>query len=468
MSNRKTPNTENKSRRYSGASSRSSLFTDEKVSFIDKVKKIIKLKDNTDEKITKVKRRNFKSENKSRGLVQDDEHAKELQKRRKTNYIKKYIIIGASFAAVVILVLTITLVQKNRNAETTLEDDNAKNITIYLNNEEKLSIKTYANTIGEMLAENNIAVADNQKISCDYGDEAVDNMEIFISEPLNVSVLQNGIKYTVTLYGGTVEDALNLLEVDIDEYDIISPSKTALVKNEMVIQFTDVEIKQIVEIEKIPFDTEEGETKTVESGYFAIGNEGKEGSAEITYEVKYINNEEVSREEISRTIIEEPVTKVILWGTAARSSSSSSSSSSSDSSSDNSDDSSSSSSSVPNPDDQVTNPSIPSKPTEYIKTMTGHVTAYTHTGGRTATGTWPRSTRTLSNPGTCAVVPGTIPYGSLLYVTGYGYCIAEDTGGFRNDPDRWNQIDLFMNTRDECIQWGRRTSVTVYIIREGY
>ena len=53
-----------------------------------------------------------------------------------------------------------------------------------------------------------------------------------------------------------------------------------------------------------------------------------------------------------------------------------------------------------------------------------YVTAYTHTGHRTATGTYPRI-------GTVAVDPDKIPYGTKLYIPGYGYGRTEDTGAFR-------------------------------------
>ena len=55
-------------------------------------------------------------------------------------------------------------------------------------------------------------------------------------------------------------------------------------------------------------------------------------------------------------------------------------------------------------------------------TLTVHGTGYTHTGSRTATGTYPRR-------GTIAVDPDVIPLGTKLYVPGYGYGVAEDTGG---------------------------------------
>ncbi|MDN5326931.1 MAG: hypothetical protein PWP41_1627 [Moorella sp. (in: firmicutes)] len=72
-------------------------------------------------------------------------------------------------------------------------------------------------------------------------------------------------------------------------------------------------------------------------------------------------------------------------------------------------------------------------------------TAYTHTGNRTATGIWPYR-------GVVAVDPRVIPLGTRLYVEGYGYAVAQDTGGLI----KGNRIDLFMDSEGEAIRWGRR------------
>lgn len=66
----------------------------------------------------------------------------------------------------------------------------------------------------------------------------------------------------------------------------------------------------------------------------------------------------------------------------------------------------------------------------------------------TATGTRPR-------PGVVAVNPKIIPYGTIMYIEGYGWGIAEDTGeAIRRRTDL---IDLFFYTHDEAYAWGRRT-----------
>ena len=77
--------------------------------------------------------------------------------------------------------------------------------------------------------------------------------------------------------------------------------------------------------------------------------------------------------------------------------------------------------------------------------MTFTATAYTWTGYRTATGTWP-------SRGTVAVDPRVIPTGTKLWVEGYGEAVAADTGG----AIIGNRIDLYMDSKDECLQWGRR------------
>lgn len=77
--------------------------------------------------------------------------------------------------------------------------------------------------------------------------------------------------------------------------------------------------------------------------------------------------------------------------------------------------------------------------------MVMEATAYCHTGNRTYTGTWPKR-------GTIAVDPKVISLGTRLWVEGYGYGVAEDTGGLI----KGQVIDVFMESESEAIQWGRR------------
>jgi len=72
-------------------------------------------------------------------------------------------------------------------------------------------------------------------------------------------------------------------------------------------------------------------------------------------------------------------------------------------------------------------------------------TAYTWTGCRTASGSWP-------SRGTIATDPRVIPLGTELYIEGYGPAVAADTGG----AIQGQRIDLYMDTKHECLQWGRR------------
>lgn len=94
------------------------------------------------------------------------------------------------------------------------------------------------------------------------------------------------------------------------------------------------------------------------------------------------------------------------------------------------------------------------------RTFTVEATAYTAycTGcsGITATGV---NLKANPHAKVIAVDPNTIPLGTEVYVEGYGYAVAADTGGAING----NRIDVHLPTKNEAYSWGRK-NVTITIL----
>ena len=106
--------------------------------------------------------------------------------------------------------------------------------------------------------------------------------------------------------------------------------------------------------------------------------------------------------------------------------------------------------------------------TEYIASTTNaeisnYKAAYTMVStayaGDTITCTGTTPVRDPNGISTIAVDPSIIPLGSKVYIPGYGMAIAADTGG----AIKGNKIDLFLNSENDCINWGVQT-VSLYII----
>lgn len=65
------------------------------------------------------------------------------------------------------------------------------------------------------------------------------------------------------------------------------------------------------------------------------------------------------------------------------------------------------------------------------------------------------SSGTHARRGTIAADTARYPYGTVMYVPGYGYGRVEDTGSAIRD----DHIDLFFPSHREAIDWGRRNRV---------
>lgn len=82
---------------------------------------------------------------------------------------------------------------------------------------------------------------------------------------------------------------------------------------EMISQaYNPITEKTIVEVQSIPFETV---TKNVANGASEtkdqVLQEGREGKKEVTYRVKYQNDVEIERTEVSSVVLEEPVNKIV-------------------------------------------------------------------------------------------------------------------------------------------------------------
>lgn len=66
--------------------------------------------------------------------------------------------------------------------------------------------------------------------------------------------------------------------------------------------------------------------------------------------------------------------------------------------------------------------------------------------GQTATGTKAQAGRTI------AIDPTIIPYGTEVYIDGYGWRVAEDCGG----AIKGKKIDMFVNTHSEAMKSGKK------------
>lgn len=94
---------------------------------------------------------------------------------------------------------------------------------------------------------------------------------------------------------------------------------------------------------------------------------------------------------------------------------------------------------------------------EYIAEASG----YTWTGNRTASGVYPKSNHTI------AVDSDYIPIGARVRIYTMddklvGIFVAEDTGGAIKYKVTGRMIDIYFDTKQECINWGVRR-VKIYV-----
>lgn len=289
-------------------------------------------------------------------------------------------------------------------------------VILKLNGEEK-KVWTTTKTVKEFLAESEIAIKEQDQLSVPLEAKIKQGLIINLDTAFQVVVNDGGEERTVWSTSTTVADFLEQQGIKLNELDRVEPGLDQMIGENVPINIVRVEkVTDVVE-EPLEFATVTQKDSNLESGKQQVVQEGKTGKVQKTYEVILENGQEVSKTLISENVMENATDKIVAVGTK-----------------------------------EMTQ--LVSRGTETGKEFYVSSTAYTAScngcSGKTATGI-----DLHANPGAkiIAVDPSVIPLGTKVYVEGYGYAIAADTG----TRIKGNKIDVFFASQSDAYRWGQRT-----------
>lgn len=273
---------------------------------------------------------------------------------------------------------------------------NLKDIKIVLQNGYELTVLTSKETVDEILNENNIVLDESQKTIPEANEEVAAGAVIKIvdksyNEVQIAKVSEEGVQTTL-------DDLLN--------------------------NYAPITEKIVTEQVEIPYETITKNTAgTSTETKNKVLQQGKNGLKEVTYKIKYQNEVEIEKTQLSEKVITEPVNKIVQVnkvtsrsGTTTRAAS-----------------------------------NTAATTTATAGTQVYKITAYCPCAkccgkatGRTAMGTRATAGRTVAASAKFA-------FGTKLNINGHVYTV-EDRGGAING----NKIDIFVNSHAEALAWGVR------------
>ncbi|MFW5648323.1 MAG: ubiquitin-like domain-containing protein [Candidatus Alkaliphilus sp. MAG34] len=299
---------------------------------------------------------------------------------------------------------------------------------------QEIQVSTLANTVEDVLREQNITVGDDDKIIPKMNEQIEDGMEIVIHRAFKIRLVDGQIERSISTTETNVKNLISSLNIKLGEGDRIEPKLEEPIGKGQVVKITRVSREVAVETQELPFQTIFKNNSSLEKGKTKKVQKGEKGLKEIKFEVLYEDGIEVGREIIEENIVKDAVNEIIEKGTLAL---------------------------VATSRGDIS---------RYSKVLTMTATAYDlsfqSTGRRpgdkyygiTASGTKIR-------PGVAAVDPRVIPLGTKLYIEStdktpdYGYATAEDKGS----AIKGNKIDLYIEDARDVKKFGRRT-VKVYVL----
>lgn len=300
-----------------------------------------------------------------------------------------------------------------------------KGVTVVVDGETRF-VKTQADDVAGLLEQADIDVDADDLVTPARDAAVVDGMRVVVRHSVPVSLHLGGEQLELDVVGATVADALVAAGADPGEGLSVEPGLDEPLEPGMTITASDVFVRFVEETVEVPFEVVTVNDDSLTAGKRVITTAGAPGLTLRVYQVLVCDGVEGARTLKTETVVRAPVDEVLSVGTKRASR-------------------------QPARGSTVSAPA-PKGGRQLTVTTTAYAPGTDGVDWRTATGA-------TAGYGIIAVDPRVIPLGTKIYVPGYGYGVAADTGG----AIKGNKIDLCFNTRTEALNWGRRT-VTITIL----
>lgn len=277
---------------------------------------------------------------------------------------------------------------------------------------------TTAKTVGDFLIQEGVTLASHDKISPSSDTTLNRDMIIHYAKGIKVSLNVGGKTQEIWATPMTVKELLDQHNVTLGEQDEVTPSLDSAVKEGSNISVTRVTTKEEKVKESVDYKVIKKTDHQLAKGQSRVVTPGVKGERVKTYKVTYKNGKKVKKDLIKTETVKTPKNKIIDVGTQVI---------------------------------HVASPSTSRSLSGTDQTLYMYSTGYTAycngCSGYTKTGI---NLRANSGSKIIAVDPSVIPLGTKVYVDGYGYAVAADTGS----AIQGNRIDLFFGSKSEANNWG--------------
>jgi len=284
----------------------------------------------------------------------------------------------------------------------------------------KESIWTTSETVKDFLKEQKIVLNEHDQVKPNPKTILKKGMKVIVNRAFPVSLFDGGNEQEAWSTSTTVADFLTQQEVALTELDRVEPALDEKVMENGMINVIRVEkVTDVVE-EPINYAVVTQKDENLAKGTEKVVTEGQEGLVSKEFEVILENGKEISRVLLNEQKLKDKQDKVVAVGTKSE------------------------------PLQVASRGSETGNGKEIYVTSTAYTASCNGCSGSTATGI---NLHENPNIKVIAVDPSVIPLGTKVYVEGYGYAVAADTGGAING----NKIDVFFPSKTDAYRWGRKT-----------